>query len=100
MRNAVPGALHQRADRRDADLQRERQPDQPFAADQPDFERLVLVHHGQQGNERVGGKVDLADRLARLVQDVAVGEFDRLHGREHAALFGLGQGGEHAVCGR
>ena len=92
-------ALHQGAHRRDADAERERDPDHALVPHQPDFERAAAVDDGEQRHYRAAGEVDVAHRGAGLVEHVAE---DERRGREARRELPVGrarQRGEQAVGG-
>jgi hypothetical protein len=67
------------------------------AADHADFQGHTAVHHRQQGNERVAGKVDIPDFLTGLVEHVAELQLDRLETGKQALIVLAGQHSKQAV---
>jgi hypothetical protein len=77
--------------------QRERNADHAFAADHADFQGHVVVHHRQQRNQRIAGKVDMPDLLPGLVEHVAELQLDPLQTGTQAPVVLAGQRSKQAV---
>ena len=94
------GSLYQGAHRRIIYPERHRNPEHAFAANQADFQRHVSLYQREQGHQRVAGKVDMPDRLPRLIEDLAESQRDRLETGQQTLIFLARQGRKQAVCNR
>ncbi|MNT22528.1 hypothetical protein D3C72_1579150 [compost metagenome] len=74
----MPGALHNGAARRAFAAHEDRNADQAFVADHRDLGRGAVLHYVQQRHDGVGGKVDVAQGAAGLVEHLAKGQLDQL----------------------
>ncbi|MCY1427414.1 hypothetical protein D9M71_432600 [compost metagenome] len=93
----VAGALHDGAAWGAFATHEQCQADQALIADNRDFRRGAVFHHVEQGNDRVGGKIDVSQCVARLVQDLAEGHQHQFELRQQALLDVLGQGDDQVV---
>jgi hypothetical protein len=53
--------------------QEDRDADHAFGADDADFERRALFHHGEQGHDAVIREIDAPDDLTGFVKDLTEG---------------------------
>jgi len=67
----VAGALHDRPARGDFTAHEQRDADEAFVADDRDFRRRAVCQHIQQRNDAVGRKINMAQDIAGLVQNLA-----------------------------
>ncbi|MND48281.1 hypothetical protein D3C80_391990 [compost metagenome] len=93
----VAGALHDGPARGAFAAHEHRQANQTLIADYRDFRRGAVFHHVEQGNDRVGGEVDMSQGVPRLIQDLAEVQRYQFELRHQALLNLLWQCGEQVV---
>ena len=90
-------ALHDRPARRALPAHEQRDADQALVAHHRDLGRCAVLHHVQQRDDGVGRKIDVAQRVARLIQDFAERQSASSRWGEQPVLYVQARGGQEMV---
>src|ERR1700738_5025493 len=85
------GALHDGAVRRGLTAHEERDANRAVVSDNRDFRRCAVFEHVEEGDDDVGRKIDVTQRVARLVQSFTERQRYELQVREQSLAFWLRQ---------